>query len=49
MLEKKCNISDSAQREMAMIYRCAVESIKMMQNPKILALLKEEAKNIDQK
>ena len=49
MLEKKCNISDSAQREMAMIYRCAVESIKMMQNPKILALLKEEARNMDQK
>lgn len=42
-LEKKCDTSDSAQREMAMVYRCAVESIKMMQNPKILNFLKEES------
>ena len=44
MLEKKCDVSDTAQREMAMIYRCASESIKMMQNPKILALMKEEVR-----
>ena len=44
MLEKKCNITDSSQREMAMIYRCAVESIKMMQNPKIREFLLEDAK-----
>ncbi|WP_026651067.1 hypothetical protein [Butyrivibrio proteoclasticus] len=43
MLEKKCDTKNSAQREMAMIYRCAVESVKMMQNPKVLSALKEEA------
>ena len=43
MLEKKCDASNSSQREMAMIYRCAVESIKLMQNPKIKAIMKQEA------
>lgn len=42
MLEKKCDASNSSQREMAMIYRCAVEAIKLMQNPKIKSILKEE-------
>ena len=41
ILEKKCNLQDSNQRQMAMIYRCAVESIKMMQNPRIKTVLKE--------
>lgn len=45
-LEKKCDIKESSQREMAMIYRCATESIKMMQNPKILALIKDEVNKI---
>lgn len=35
LLEKKLDASNSAQREMAMIYRCAIEAIKMMQNSKI--------------
>ena len=42
MLESKCDATDSSQREMAMIYRCAVESIKMMQNPKIKSVLQNE-------
>ncbi len=42
IIEKKCNQQDSNQRQMAMIYRCAIESIKMMKNPKIKELLKEE-------
>lgn len=46
MLERKCDPQDSAQREMAMIYRCALESIKMMENPKIKAMLQEEAKSV---
>ena len=43
-LEKKCDSKDTAQRQMAMIYRCAVEAIKMMRDPKIKAILAEEAK-----
>ena len=43
MLEKKCDIKDSAQRQMAMIYRCAVESIKMMQDPEIKTLLQKRS------
>ena len=42
LLEKKCDVSDSSQRQMAMIYRCAVESIKLMKNPKIKSILQEE-------
>ena len=42
VLEKKCDVNDSTQREMAMIYRCASESIKLMQNPKIKQLMQEE-------
>ena len=44
LLFKKCAVNDTAQREMAMIYRCAVESIKMMQDPKIREFLLEDAK-----
>ncbi len=47
ILEKKCDISDSAQRQMAMIYRCAVESIRMMQNPKVKTFIQEEIKKGD--
>ena len=43
MLERKCDIQDSAQRQMAMIYRCAVESIKMMQNPDVKDFLQKRA------
>ena len=44
-LEKKCDTNDSAQRQMAMIYRCAIESIKMMQNPRVMATVQAEAKS----
>lgn len=44
MLERKCDIQDSAQRQMAMIYRCAVESIKMMQDPEVRDFLQKRAK-----
>ena len=43
MMEKKCG-QEEAGRQMAMIYRCALESIKMMQNPKVINFLKEESK-----
>ena len=45
LLEKKCDKNDTPQREMAMIYRCAIESIKMMQNPKVMETVQTEAKN----
>ncbi len=45
ILEKKCDQQDSAQRQMAMIYRCAIESIKMMQDPEIKEFLLNKAKN----
>ena len=38
----KCDMNDSASRQMAMIYQCAIEAIKVMQNPKIKEVLKEE-------
>ena len=41
ILEKKLDASDANQREMAMCYRCAIESIKMMQDPRIKAVMKE--------
>jgi hypothetical protein len=41
--EKKCDKKDLAQMQMAMIYRCAVESIKMMKNPKVKEVLKANA------
>lgn len=43
LMERKCDMQDSAARQMAMIYRCAIESIKMMQNPKIKEMLIKEA------
>ncbi len=43
MLESKCDKSDPLQREQAMIYRCAVESIKMMQNSNVKLVIKKEA------
>ena len=47
MLEKKCNKEDASQRAMAMIYRCAVESIKMMQDADVRMFLHErEAKTV---
>ena len=45
VLEKRCNMQDAAQREMAIIYKCAIESIKMMQNPEIKNFLRETKKH----
>ncbi len=44
ILEKKCDVNDSSQRQMAMIYRCAIEAIKMMQNPEVKNFLVELSK-----
>ena len=38
----KCDKNDASSRQMAMIYECAIQSIKMMQNPQVKALLKTE-------
>ena len=45
MLSKKLDVNDSAQRQMAMIYKCAVEAIKMIQEPDVMVFLQERAKN----
>lgn len=42
LLERKCDKNDSAQREMAMVYRCAVESIKLIKNPEVKLFLKKK-------
>nr|WP_297765651.1 hypothetical protein [uncultured Butyrivibrio sp.] len=42
LLYKKCDIKDSSQREMAMIYKCAVESIKLIENPDVKVFLKDK-------
>lgn len=44
-LEKRCNVNDPSQRQMAMIYRCAAESIKMCKNPRVIETIQREAKN----
>lgn len=44
-LEKRCDVNDPSQRQMAMIYRCATESIKMCKNPKVIETIQREAKN----
>lgn len=41
VLEKKCDLQDSAQRQMAMIYRCAIEAIKAVQHPDVMATLQK--------
>lgn len=43
MLEGKCNKEDPVQREQAMMYRCAIESIKMMQNPNVKSVIQSDA------
>ena len=45
VLEKKCDLDDPNSRQMAMIYRCASESIKMMQNPRVMETIRKEAEN----
>ena len=42
LVASKCDKNDDASRQMAMIYECAIQSIKMMQNPQVKALLKTE-------
>ena len=41
---KKCDLNESASRQMAMIYQCAIEAIKVMQDPKVKMFLQEELK-----
>ena len=45
LLERKCDVNVGPQREMAMVYRCAIESIKMMQNPRVMETVQNEARN----
>ncbi len=44
MVYRKCDLNDNASRQMAMIYRCAIEAIKAVQNPKVKEFIKEEIK-----
>ena len=41
-LASKYDKKDASSRQMAMIYECAIQSIKMMQNPKVKNLLQTE-------
>ncbi len=41
---KKCDLNEPASRQMAMIYQCAIEAIKVVQNPKVKRFLQEEIK-----
>ena len=43
-VQKKCDMNDPGSRQMAMIYQCAIEAIKVMQNPKVRAFLHDEIK-----
>ena len=44
MVYRKCDLNEPASRQMAMIYQCAIEAIKVMKNPKVKAFLQEEIK-----
>jgi Fe-S-cluster-containing hydrogenase component 2 len=41
-VQKKCDMNEPASRQMAMIYQCAIEAIKIMQNPKLKAFMNEK-------
>ena len=41
-IKKKCDLNEPSSRQMAMIYQCAIEAIKVMQNPKVKEFLKSE-------
>ena len=41
-VKNKCDMNETASRQMAMIYKCAIEAIKMMQNPKIKEFMLSE-------
>ena len=43
-MERKCG-QEEAGRQMAMIYRCAIESIKMVGEPDVKVFLQNRAKN----
>ncbi len=47
-VERKCNSDDPDGRELKMIYRCAIEAIRMMQTEKVKKLLSEDAKEISE-
>lgn len=44
MVYRKCDLNDNSSRQMAMIYRCAIEAIKVVQNPKVRTFIQEEIK-----
>ncbi|MBE5842700.1 MAG: hypothetical protein E7302_00815 [Butyrivibrio sp.] len=41
-VKKKCDLNEPASRQMAMVYQCAIEAIKMMQNPKVKNFIRDE-------
>ena len=43
-VKAKCDMNEPASRQMAMIYQCAIEAIKIMQNPEVKAFLKDQMK-----
>ena len=42
MLKNKCNLNEPSSHQMAMIYQCAIEAIKVMKNPMVKNLMKTE-------
>ncbi|MBQ3797298.1 MAG: hypothetical protein II842_13680 [Butyrivibrio sp.] len=44
----KCDLNEPSSRQMAMIYKCAIEAIKVMQNPKVKEVLKDELNGTNQ-
>ncbi len=42
-MESKCNISDPDSRKMALMYRCAIEAITLMQDPDVIEVIKNKA------
>nr|WP_297708787.1 hypothetical protein [uncultured Butyrivibrio sp.] len=47
LLKNKCENDSPEAQQMIKIYQCAIESIKMMQNPKVKAVIRAEALNDD--
>ena len=41
-IRKKCDLNEPSSRQMAMIYQCAIEAIKVMQNPKVKEFMRNE-------
>lgn len=41
-VKSKCDLNEPASRQMAMIYQCAIEAIKLMQNDKVKEFLIKE-------